>query len=240
MRVLLVEDEDQLAQVITLNLELAEFDVVRARDGGEGVHLARERDPNVILLDVMMPVLDGWQVLRKLKQEEQTRDVPVIMLTALAEEHDFIQGHLQGAIRYVTKPFEMRDLVATIEDALGPPDEEELARRKDRVRTLLQRLAELDSGRSVTGPEVRLSRLETAKPREAVPAASEADRRRLAELTPKQRYLASQLAVGRSARDLAEELGVSRSNVYAARKRIARKLGVPVDHVANEAKRLGL
>lgn len=240
VRVLLVEDQDELAEVVTLNLKLAEFEIVRARDGAEGVELARGEDPDIVLLDVMMPVLDGWQVLRRLKEDERTREIPVIMLTALAEEHDLIQGHLQGAIRYITKPFEMTELVKTIREALAPPNEEELARRKERVRTLLQRLAELDSGRTVTGSEVRLSRLETAKPRDPQPTTTEAERGRLAELTAKQRYLAAQLAAGRSARELAEELGVSRSNIYATRKRIARKLGIHPDHVAEEARRLGL
>ena len=68
------------------------------------------------------------------------------MLTALSEERDLIRGHLQGAVRYVTKPFEMRTLISTVDDALEPPDEAELQDRRDRTRKLLQRLAELDSG----------------------------------------------------------------------------------------------
>lgn len=239
-RVLVVEDEEDLANVLSINLKLAGFDVDHAPDGAAALTRVRERLPDVILLDVMMPVLDGWQVLRALKENDRTRDIPVVMLTALAEEKNIIQGHLQGAVRYITKPFEVRSLVTTVEEALQEPDQEELDRRKQRVRTLLQRLAELDAGREGGTDHVHLSKLEAAPRRRGPSVATDADRRELSELTSKQRHVAAELAGGRSARDLAEELGVSRSNVYATRKRIARKLGVQPDDVADEARRLGL
>lgn len=237
--VLVIEDEPDLADLVRVNLELAGYDVTTAHDGAAGLSKARDEDPAAILLDVMMPVLDGWQVLRALKEDEQLAHIPVVMLTALAEERDLIKGHLQGAVRYVTKPFEMRSLLGAVEDALGEPDEAELARRKERVKTLLTRLAELDSGRSA-GRGVRLSRLETAPVREPQPLEpTDAEVERLEALTDKQRHVADRLADGRSARELAEELDVSRSNVYATRKRIARKLGVEPGQVAEETRRLG-
>jgi CheY-like chemotaxis protein/DNA-binding CsgD family transcriptional regulator len=237
--VLVVEDEEDLAALVEVNLQLAGYRVSIARDGAEGLTSARTAGPDVILLDVMMPVLDGWQVLRALKEDPALQDIPVVMLTALSEERDLIRGHLQGAIQYVTKPFEMRQLLQAVEVALDTPDAAELAERRRHVRLLLQRLAELDSGRAGE-PSVRLSRLE--RPPEPAPASTvgDDDLARLERLTPKQRYIAAQLANGRSARDLADELGVSRSNVYATRKRIGRKLGVPADDVAVEARRLGL
>lgn len=238
--ILVVEDEADLASLVQVNLDLAGYAVTVARDGREGLARARDERPDLVLLDVMMPVLDGWQVLRAMKEDEALQDIPVVMLTALSEERDIIRGHLQGAVRYVPKPFEMRALLRAVEDGLREPDEEERAMRRTHVRGLLQRLAELDSGRSGES-SVRFSRLEAppaVRTARAEPTA--ADRSKLDQLTEKQRYIADQLAAGRSARDVAEELDVSRSNIYATRKRIARKLGVHPDGVAEEAQRLGL
>lgn len=239
-RILVIEDEPDLAHLVEVNLAIAGYQVEIAADGAAGLERARARRPALVLLDVMMPVMDGWQVLRSLKQDDELADVPVIMLTALSEERDLIRGHLQGAIRYLTKPFEMRTLLTAVEEGLREPDEKELAARRQRVRSLLQRLAELDSGRA-GGSAVRLSGLEATPSRTPdVARVTEADRAKADRLTDKQRYVAAQLARGRSARGLAEDLGVSRSNVYATRKRIARKLGVPPEEVADEARRIGI
>ena len=240
--VLVVEDEEDLASLVEVNLELAGHRVTVARDGGEGLERARELRPDLVLLDVMMPVLNGWQVLQRMKDDEDIEDIPVVMLTALAEERDLIRGHLTGAVRYVTKPFEMRALMSTVEESLQEPDEEERRARRARVRSLLQRLAELDSGREQSGPQVSLSALEHAPTPagDATPSPTDEDRERLGTLTERQRWLAEQFAAGRGAREIAEELDVSRSNVYATRKRIARKLGVTPDDVSDHARRLGL
>lgn len=236
--ILVVEDEDDLANVVMINLRMAGHEVEHATNGAEALEAVRRDPPELVLLDVMMPVMDGWQVLRALKEHEETRDIPVIMLTALAEEQNIIQGHLEGAVRYVTKPFEVEKLLEVVETTLDP-DEEELERRKRTVRTLLERLAELESGRPA-GAEVHLSKLENPPRPPRSTAPSDEERSKVDELTDKQRYLADQLAAGRSAREMAEELDVSRSNVYATRKRIARKLGVEPNDVADEARRLGL
>ncbi|MBW3562144.1 MAG: response regulator [Actinobacteria bacterium] len=237
-RILVVEDEEDLANVVRVNLEIAGYDVEHTLNGAEALDEVRDERPDLILLDVMMPVMDGWQVLRALKEDDDTRDIPVVMLTALAEEQNIIQGHLEGAVRYLTKPFEVKKLLEVVETTLDP-DEEELERRRRTVRTLLERLAELESGRPA-GAEVHLSKLENPPRRPRGSAPTDEDRSKLAELTSNQRYLADQLAAGRSAREMAQELDVSRSNVYATRKRIARKLGVDPNDVADEARRLGL
>ena len=240
-RVLVVEDEPDLVELVRINLQLSGYEVLAAADGAEGLTVARRERPALILLNVMMPVLDGWQALRALKEDPTLRDIPVVMLTALSEERDLIRGHLQGAIRYVTKPFEMRELLEVVEESLREPSDEERAERRRRTRLLLQRLAELDSGRDAPEQTVHLSRLE-ARRRAETPAtrSTPGDRSRLEQLTDKQRYIAEQLAAGRSARELADELNVSRSNVYATRKRIARKLGIEPETVAEEGRRLGL
>ena len=239
-RVLVVEDEEDLRSLVELNLQLAGLDVTTARDGRVALDLVATDPPDVVLLDVMMPVVDGWQVLHQLKADPGTRDIPVIMLTALSEERDLIRGHLQGAVRYVTKPFEMRALVDTVRDALRPPDEVELGDRRRRTRELLQRLAELDSGRTRGGPRVNFAGLERHRPSSDTDQAvvGPDDPRLLDDLTEQQRHVAEQLAEGVGARRIATELGVSRSNVYAVRKRIARRLGIDPDDVAEVTRRL--
>lgn len=239
-RVLVVEDEEDLATLVELNLQLSGYEVVTAPNGRVALDRITADQPQVVLLDVMMPVLDGWQVLRELKGDPATEDIPVIMLTALSEERDLIRGHLQGAVRYVTKPFEMRALLETIEEALRPPDDDELQARRQRTRQLLQRLAELDSGRTGTGPRVQFSRLEHLRSQDEAeePAPGPADPEMLDALTEQQRHVAEQLADGVGARQIANELGVSRSNVYAVRKRIARRLGIEPDDVADVTRRL--
>ena len=236
--VVVVEDEEDLATLVTLNLEIAGYDVRSAEDGQAGIDLVRAVRPDVVLLDVMMPRKDGWQVLRELKGDASTQDIPVVMLTALAEERDLIRGHLQGAVRYVTKPFEMRDLLEVVEIASREPDEAELEVRRRRTRELLQRLAELDSGRTATGPRVRFSRLEKPRPRPSPDDEAALDPARADELTEQQQVVARRLAEGVSARAIATELDVSRSNVYALRQRIARKLGVEPDDVADAGREL--
>jgi DNA-binding response OmpR family regulator len=238
--ILVVEDEEDLASLVEVNLRLSGYEVSTAGDGGEALEAVAQRQPDLILLDVMMPVLDGWQVLRRLKEDEEFADIPVVMLTALSEERDIIRGHLQGAVRYLTKPFEMKVLLRTVEEGLREPDEAEIAARRDRIRALLQRLAELDSGRNPQGRHVTLSRLEKLPERPSAEPSqpTEGERERLTSLTERQRYVAEELARGRSARELAKELDVSRSNIYATRKRIARKLGVTPDDVSGEVRRL--
>ena len=237
-RILVVEDEEDLAGLVEVNLSLAGYDVVIAPTGEDGLRAIREEEPDAVLLDVMLPGIDGWNVLRTVKEDRTTRDVPVVMLTALSEERDLIRGHLQGAVEYVTKPFEMKRLLETVEEVLREVTDEELKERRQRTRTMLQRLAELDSGRTADSSNtVRLSALErTREPeRPSVPEATSQQKQGLATMTDKQRWLASALGAGWAAREIAEHLDVSRSNVYATRRRVARRLGCDPDEVADVA-----
>ncbi len=239
--VLVVEDEVDLASLVEVNLQLAGYDVVLAPNGEAGIAAVAEHEPDLVLLDVMLPGIDGWGVLRAVKSDGKGVDLPVVMLTALSEERDLIRGHLQGAIEYVTKPFEMRRLLTAIDEALAVPTDTQRADRRQRTRTMLQRLAELDSGRAAD-TTVRLSGLERAPvpERTAVVEASTSEVDGLATLTPKQRWLASALAAGWGARQIADHLQVSRSNVYATRRRVARRLGCEAEEVAAVAHRLGI
>jgi DNA-binding response OmpR family regulator len=123
-KVLIVEDENNIAELLHLYLEKEGFATEVARDGGKAVELFRSFHPDLVLLDIMLPVLDGWSVLAKIRQEDNT---PVIMLTAKGETNDRVQGLEQGADDYVVKPFEMKEVLARIHAVLrrtSPMEEE--------------------------------------------------------------------------------------------------------------------
>ena len=111
-KVLLVDDERAIVDILKYNLEKNGMTAVCAYDGGEGLRLARESDPDVILLDVMLPVMDGFEVCRTLRAEGN--NVPIIMITAREEETDKVFGLELGADDYITKPFSMREVVARV------------------------------------------------------------------------------------------------------------------------------
>jgi DNA-binding response OmpR family regulator len=113
-RVLVVEDEQDVAELIRFNLGREGYDVRVALNGAEALRQVREFRPEVILLDIMVPQLNGWEVCRRLKQEPETRSVPIILVTGRVEEGDKVLGFELGADDYVTKPFSPRELVARV------------------------------------------------------------------------------------------------------------------------------
>jgi len=113
-RILLIEDDPAISNVVELNLKLDNYDVFLAADGEEGLKMVAETDPDLIILDVMMPKMDGWQVLMQLKSEDKTRDIPVIMLTAIDDEQSKVIGLRGGADDYVPKPFSPLELAARV------------------------------------------------------------------------------------------------------------------------------
>jgi DNA-binding response OmpR family regulator len=113
-RVLVVEDERDVAELIRYNLTKEGYDVIVASTGAEAVKRTREVRPDLVLLDIMVPELNGWEVCRRLKQDPETRNIPVIMVTGRVEEGDKVLGFEMGADDYVTKPFSPRELVARI------------------------------------------------------------------------------------------------------------------------------
>jgi len=117
-RVLIVEDSEALAYGLRNSLEIAGFEVLLARDGVEGLEMARTMAPDLVLLDLMLPVMDGYHMLRALRDEGD--DVPVLVLTARGEEGDKVLGFRLGADDYVTKPFGLLELLARIEARLRP------------------------------------------------------------------------------------------------------------------------
>ena len=109
--VVVADDERDIADLLTLNLVMEGYQVETVYDGQAALDAVRSLDPDFVLLDVMMPKLDGLDVLRALKADDQTRDIPVIMLTAKAGDDDVWAGWQAGASYYLTKPFELDDLI---------------------------------------------------------------------------------------------------------------------------------
>lgn len=121
--VLVVDDDPDIRAVLAIGLEMSDFSVAAAADAVEAEMMARRLAPHVIILDWMMPGVDGVSLLRALKADERTRDIPVIMLTAKTSDADVLEGWQAGASYYMTKPFDIDHLIAFIE-SLGEPDEE--------------------------------------------------------------------------------------------------------------------
>jgi two-component system phosphate regulon response regulator PhoB len=116
--VLVVEDEEHVRTVLEYNLELDGFEVYLAADGPAGLELAREKRPDVILLDWMMPKMDGLKVLSELKADERTRSIPVFMLTAKGMMADVARALYEGADDYITKPFDPVELGEILKEKL--------------------------------------------------------------------------------------------------------------------------
>lgn len=162
-RVLVIEDERALTKVLSYNLEREGYETIVAHDGQEGLRRAQTAVPDLIILDLMLPVMNGLDVCRELRAGESTRDIPIIMLTAKAEETDQIIGFATGADDYVTKPFSVKVLLQRIKalqrrtDSGAPPDPgvliEHLGVRIDRVR---HRATYKDRELSLTPTEFRL------------------------------------------------------------------------------------
>ena len=113
-KILIVEDEVQLAEMLKMRLEAEDYDVVLAYDGHEGVSKAREENPDLIVLDIMLPKLDGYQVCRMIKFDKTMKTIPIIMLTALGQKEDREWGKKVHADAYMTKPFETEYLLEKI------------------------------------------------------------------------------------------------------------------------------
>lgn len=125
-KVLLVDDEPNIVKLTALHLRRQGYEVVSAENGAAGLALAREERPDVIVLDVMMPVMDGFETLRQLKASNETRGIPVILLTCRVADEDMAHGLVEGADLYLTKPFHMEELLLAVrrlaDTGQGPGD----------------------------------------------------------------------------------------------------------------------
>jgi two-component system, OmpR family, response regulator RegX3 len=126
-QILVIEDEKNLVEVLDYNLRQAGYQVLSASLGREGLQLARDHRPDMVVLDLMLPDVQGTEVCKTLKRDSATRDIPVLMLTAKGEEVDRVVGFELGADDYVTKPYSPRELVARIRAVLRRGAEPDLA-----------------------------------------------------------------------------------------------------------------
>jgi CheY-like chemotaxis protein len=116
--VLLVDDEQAIRTICRVNLEGDGFAVTEATDGAEALELIRRVHPSLVLLDVMMPGVDGWSVAERLADDDETRDIPVVFLSARASREDRLRAQALGAVGYVVKPFDPVELAGIVRDVL--------------------------------------------------------------------------------------------------------------------------
>jgi len=120
---LVVDDDRLLLRLIELNLGKAGMKVLLADSGREALRLAMEETPDIILLDLMMPMMDGYEVMRRLKAEQETMNIPVVMLTAKSSINDRMRCEEMGAVAYITKPFNLEELRGTIKNIVQSASE---------------------------------------------------------------------------------------------------------------------
>ena len=113
-KILAVDDEKHIVRLVQVNLERAGYTVVTANDGKEALQKVSEENPDLVVLDVMMPYMDGFEVLQNLRRNPSTRDIPVIMLTAKAQDADVFKGWQSGVDCYLTKPFNPMELLSFV------------------------------------------------------------------------------------------------------------------------------
>ena len=138
-RVLVIDDEAPIRLLCRVNLEAEGMEVLEASDGPTGLEKARNEEPDVVLLDVMMPGLDGWQVAEELIDGERTSMIPIVFLTARAEARDRARGLDLGGIDYVTKPFNPVELASLVREVVAA------VARGEREQLRTERIAELRS-----------------------------------------------------------------------------------------------
>jgi DNA-binding response OmpR family regulator len=142
-KVLVVDDEDDIRELCRVNLEFEGFDVVDAANGPAALEQAARSQPDVIFLDLMMPKMDGWEVLRRLKEDDATAHIPVVLLTARTGEEDQMRGWQEGILEYVSKPFNPQSLVEWAKRAMEPREPSEEAERRRRILEQLRLIQDL-------------------------------------------------------------------------------------------------
>ncbi|BAM53752.1 OmpR subfamily [Synechocystis sp. PCC 6803] len=143
-RILIIDDDPAISDLVSINLEMAGYDVQQAVDGIKGQALAVQLQPDLIMLDLMLPKVDGFTVCQRLRRDERTADIPVLMLTALVQIQDKIQGFDSGADDYLTKPFDVEEMLARVRALL---------RRTDRIPQAAKHSEILNQGPLTLVPE---------------------------------------------------------------------------------------
>lgn len=150
-KILVVDDEPDVLLLCRVNLEFEGYDVAVAHDGEEALSFITREEPDLVLLDVMMPGMDGWQVLSAIKSDPSKKHIPVVMLTAKVQDRDQIRGWTSGVVDYVTKPFNPIALSQTVKRAL----EGETLQEQDRRRLQMLEKLRLVQSDITAGGEIR-------------------------------------------------------------------------------------
>lgn len=143
-RILVIDDDAAIAELVSVNLEMAGYDVSQASDGTRGQALALQLQPDLILLDLMLPQVDGFTICQRIRRDERTADIPVLMLTALSQTQNKVEGFNAGADDYLTKPFEVEEMLARVRALL---------RRTDRIPQAAKHSEILSYGPLILVPE---------------------------------------------------------------------------------------
>lgn len=227
----MVDDEPTVVEVLRAGLEAEGHVVTTAANGEEALEVVRRERPDVVVLDLMLPGMDGWEVLLRLKTEPDPSlsGIPVIVLSGLSDVMDRVRSGIEGAVFHLTKPFVMAELVATIGSALaGPP---EPTQRRRAQRSALAELARLETRAATTpGPVVpgaRSARHEGAFGAQPAPVPlALSSTIQEAGLSPDQLRFLGVVAAHATVEAAARSLSVTRSNVYGRLTRLSRRLGV--------------
>lgn len=132
-RVLVVDDDPMVTRLVRINLELENFEVEEAWDGKTAMRMMRENPPDLLVLDIMMPQMDGWEILKLVREDEQLKDLPVVVLTAKVQDEDIARGWRMGADGYIVKPFNPVILADALRKVLEATPEERLALRNEEI-----------------------------------------------------------------------------------------------------------
>jgi DNA-binding response OmpR family regulator len=134
-RILIVDDDPMVTRLVRINLELENFEVVEVWDGKSALEAIKNDRPDLVLLDIMMPQIDGWEILKRLRADPSMRDLPIVLLTAKVQEEDIARGWNMGADGYILKPFNPVNLAESLREILSASTEErETRRRKEMIR----------------------------------------------------------------------------------------------------------
>jgi DNA-binding response OmpR family regulator len=118
-KILIIEDEKNLVELLKINFESESFEVIIANDGADGLLKTQTEKPDVVVLDIRLPILNGWEVCKAIKSGQETKNIPVIILTAATQKSDYIESQKAGCDMYITKPFDPIELVNIVSNLLN-------------------------------------------------------------------------------------------------------------------------
>ncbi len=135
-RVLIVDDDPMVTRLVRINLELEDFEVIEAWDGKTAIEIIKDNTPDLLLLDIMMPQMDGWEILKRVREDLAIKDLPIVILTAKVQDEDIARGWRMGADGYIVKPFNPVSLAEALRQVLSSTPEERKERRSQEMARL--------------------------------------------------------------------------------------------------------